>query len=152
MNVTTIGATIEMNFEWDEIKNKQNIRKHGFDLADGQQLFTGGFTFFRKPGFPKGLWRGAMEGHRHPARSPDCRCSFYRTRRRYDQDHISNRLLKKSFKPSLRAQRSNLEVHNTLISRDCRVAASAPRNDKIYSNCFFQQPAKKSEFTREEIV
>lgn len=38
-----------MNFEWDEIKNKQNIRRHGFDLADGQQLFIGGSPFFVSP-------------------------------------------------------------------------------------------------------
>jgi ADP-ribosylglycohydrolase len=38
-------------------------------------------------------------------------------------------LLKKSFKPSLRAKRSNLAVHNDLENRDCRVANIAPRND-----------------------
>ncbi len=30
-----------MQFEWDEAKNKQNIKKHGFDLADAAELFTG---------------------------------------------------------------------------------------------------------------
>jgi hypothetical protein len=28
-----------MEFEWDEEKNEANIRKHGFDFADGTQLF-----------------------------------------------------------------------------------------------------------------
>ena len=30
-----------MNFEWDERKNKINIRKHGFDFADAPQIFDG---------------------------------------------------------------------------------------------------------------
>lgn len=30
-----------MNIEWDEDKNRANIRKHGFDLADAQGLFLG---------------------------------------------------------------------------------------------------------------
>ncbi|MDQ2746823.1 MAG: BrnT family toxin [Acidobacteriota bacterium] len=28
-----------MNFEWDEEKNKENIRKHGFDFADAWEIF-----------------------------------------------------------------------------------------------------------------
>lgn len=35
-----------MKFEWDEAKNKQNIKKHGFDLADAVELFTGRALFF----------------------------------------------------------------------------------------------------------
>jgi uncharacterized DUF497 family protein len=34
-----------MKFEWDENKNKQNIKKHGFDLVDATELFTGGAPF-----------------------------------------------------------------------------------------------------------
>jgi uncharacterized DUF497 family protein len=34
-----------MLFEWDEAKNKLNIRKHGFDLADASELFTGSAPF-----------------------------------------------------------------------------------------------------------
>lgn len=34
-----------MKFEWDEAKNKQNIKKHGFDLADASELFTGSDPF-----------------------------------------------------------------------------------------------------------
>jgi hypothetical protein len=30
-----------MRFEWDENKNRANIRKHGFDLADAEQVFAG---------------------------------------------------------------------------------------------------------------
>lgn len=28
-----------MRFEWDEQKNKINIRKHGFDFADAWEIF-----------------------------------------------------------------------------------------------------------------
>ena len=29
-----------MRFEWDEAKNRQNIRKHGIDFADSVDLFN----------------------------------------------------------------------------------------------------------------
>lgn len=35
-----------MKFEWDEVKNRSNIRKHGFDLADAQELFSGNAPLF----------------------------------------------------------------------------------------------------------
>jgi uncharacterized DUF497 family protein len=30
-----------MKFEWDEAKNRANIRKHGFDFADAAEMFHG---------------------------------------------------------------------------------------------------------------
>jgi uncharacterized protein len=30
-----------MTFEWDEAKNRANIRKHGFDFADAAEMFRG---------------------------------------------------------------------------------------------------------------
>jgi uncharacterized protein len=30
-----------MIFEWDESKNRANIRKHGFDFADAEEMFSG---------------------------------------------------------------------------------------------------------------
>lgn len=30
-----------MDFEWDEQKNNDNVRKHGLDFADGKELFKG---------------------------------------------------------------------------------------------------------------
>ena len=35
-----------MKFDWDEAKNEQNIRKHGFDFADAGGVFTGPFPLF----------------------------------------------------------------------------------------------------------
>lgn len=28
-----------MDFEWDEAKNRSNIRKHGLDFADAEEMF-----------------------------------------------------------------------------------------------------------------
>jgi hypothetical protein len=39
--VTTFGVTILVKFEWDESKNRANIRKHGFDLGDAEEMFRG---------------------------------------------------------------------------------------------------------------
>jgi len=36
---------INMQFEWDEDKNEQNIKKHGFDFADAEKVFTASFPF-----------------------------------------------------------------------------------------------------------
>ncbi len=30
-----------MDFEWDEAKNRANIRKHGYDFADAKEMFRG---------------------------------------------------------------------------------------------------------------
>jgi uncharacterized protein len=30
-----------MNFEWDRAKNRVNIRKHGLDFADAEEMFRG---------------------------------------------------------------------------------------------------------------
>ena len=30
-----------MKFEWDETKNRANIRKHGLDFADAEEMFRG---------------------------------------------------------------------------------------------------------------
>lgn len=30
-----------MTFEWDDAKNRGNLRKHGFDFADAEELFCG---------------------------------------------------------------------------------------------------------------
>jgi uncharacterized DUF497 family protein len=38
-DVTTFGVT--MRLEWDEAKNRANIRKHGLDFADAEEIFGG---------------------------------------------------------------------------------------------------------------
>jgi hypothetical protein len=40
--VATFGVT--MKIEWDEAKNRANIRKHGFDFADAEEVFRGILT------------------------------------------------------------------------------------------------------------
>lgn len=34
------------NFEWDENKNRQNIKKHGLDFADAEEMFRGVVLFW----------------------------------------------------------------------------------------------------------
>ena len=38
-----------MEFEWDEAKNRENIRKHGFDFVDAEELFMGPLLFLVAP-------------------------------------------------------------------------------------------------------
>ena len=38
-----------MKFEWDAAKNAANIRKHGIDFADGEELFSGKYPFLVLP-------------------------------------------------------------------------------------------------------
>jgi uncharacterized protein len=35
-----------VKFEWDEAKNRANIRKHGFDLSDAEEMFRGLVLFY----------------------------------------------------------------------------------------------------------
>jgi uncharacterized protein len=39
LSVATFGVT--MNFEWDEAKNRANVRKHGFHFAEAEEMFRG---------------------------------------------------------------------------------------------------------------
>jgi uncharacterized protein len=35
------GRIATQRFEWDELKNRANIGKHGFDFADAEDMFRG---------------------------------------------------------------------------------------------------------------
>lgn len=37
-----------MDFEWDDAKNRHNIRKHGFDFADAERVIKGPFPFLAR--------------------------------------------------------------------------------------------------------
>jgi len=39
-NLAGLGYINTMRFEWDEDKNRINIRKHGLDFADAREIFT----------------------------------------------------------------------------------------------------------------
>jgi uncharacterized protein len=41
MDQRIIVRATEHRFEWDEKKNRQNIKKHGFDFADAEEIFRG---------------------------------------------------------------------------------------------------------------
>ena len=34
-----------MRFEWDEVKRRENQRKHGLDFADAHEVFEGPFLY-----------------------------------------------------------------------------------------------------------
>ena len=38
---TPIGERSNYRFEWDEKKNRQNIKKHGLDFVDAEEMFRG---------------------------------------------------------------------------------------------------------------
>lgn len=35
-----------MRFEWDKAKNRANIRKHGLDFADAEEMFRGALILY----------------------------------------------------------------------------------------------------------
>jgi uncharacterized DUF497 family protein len=51
-----------MKFEWDEVKNERNIRKHGFDFADAEKVFAGTFPLFvcldTRKSYGEDRWQG----------------------------------------------------------------------------------------------
>ncbi len=51
-----------MQFEWDRKKNALNIRKHGIDFSDGEELFLGSWPFLVAADldneFAEERWRG----------------------------------------------------------------------------------------------
>jgi uncharacterized DUF497 family protein len=51
-----------MEFEWDKEKNAANIQKHGFDFADGVELFDGQLPFLvavdEGGNYGEDRWRG----------------------------------------------------------------------------------------------
>lgn len=50
-----------MEFEWDEIKDRANRRKHGFDFAYAVRIFNGPVRQFLDPR-PWGEWRIVATG------------------------------------------------------------------------------------------
>jgi|CZKR01.1.fsa_nt_gi uncharacterized DUF497 family protein len=41
MDQESFVHTTKCHFEWDERKNRQNIKKHGFHFADAEEMFRG---------------------------------------------------------------------------------------------------------------
>ena len=67
-----------MNFEWDKAKNRSNIRKHGLDFADAEEMFRGEIIVEpdTREDYGEKRWRGigvirgrtaAIRGRRCPA-------------------------------------------------------------------------------------
>jgi uncharacterized protein len=49
-----------VNFEWDEDKNQENIRKHGFDFADAWEIFESPMrtALDRRKDYGEDRWNG----------------------------------------------------------------------------------------------
>jgi uncharacterized DUF497 family protein len=44
--------------EWDEAKNRANLRKHGLDFVDAREMFRGGFFYELDTREDYGRWTG----------------------------------------------------------------------------------------------
>jgi uncharacterized DUF497 family protein len=75
-------------FEWDEIKNRSNIRKHGFDFADAEEMFRN--NLLARPdtrqdyGERRWIGIGAIRGSSR-------RCGLCRTWLTDHSDHLSEK-------------------------------------------------------------
>ena len=49
-----------VDFEWNETKNKENIRKHGLDFADAWEIFEGFIltALDLRDGYDEDRWKG----------------------------------------------------------------------------------------------
>ena len=49
-----------MNFEWDEAKNRANVRKHGFHFAEAGEMFRGALVVEpdTREDYGEKRWRG----------------------------------------------------------------------------------------------
>ena len=63
MNVTTYGVTMKLKFEWDEAKSSRNIRNHGLDFYDAQELFSGEDPFFVSFEASEDYWEDRCDLH-----------------------------------------------------------------------------------------
>jgi uncharacterized DUF497 family protein len=76
-----------MIFEWDEAKNRSNIRKHGFHFAEVEQMFQG-FLLVRpdtREDYGEERWIGiGMIQSR-------CACSVRTTASRYHPRHFAEK-------------------------------------------------------------
>jgi hypothetical protein len=75
-----------MDFEWEEAKNRANVRKHGFDFAETEEMF-GGFLLIL-PDTREDYWRGAMAWDRHDRQSLRL-CGIRGAITRYHPNHFA---------------------------------------------------------------
>ncbi len=74
-------------FEWDESKNRQNIRKHGFNFADAEEMF-GGILLFSpdvRKDYGESRWVGIAERGPETIRIISLRKATRRERKQYEK-------------------------------------------------------------------
>ncbi len=74
-----------MFFEWDETKNRINVRKHGFDFVEAEEMFRGALLV--RPDTPGGLRRKAVDWDWHDS-GPSCLCRIRGVSERHDPHHL----------------------------------------------------------------
>ena len=53
---------MKLKFEWDEAKSSRNIRNHGLDFYDAQELFSGEDPFFVSFEASEDYWEDRWKG------------------------------------------------------------------------------------------
>lgn len=75
-------------FEWDEAKNRSNIKKHGFDCAEAEEMFHNALLNLSR--YARGLRRGAMDWNWNDA-GPGCLRGIRGTLERDDPYHLAQK-------------------------------------------------------------
>jgi uncharacterized DUF497 family protein len=75
---------LQLQFEWDETKNRSNVHKHGFHFADAEEMFRG--LLLVKPDTSEDreerwVGIGMIQGQ-------DCRRSFRRTDGKHNTHYL----------------------------------------------------------------
>ena len=74
-----------MRFEWDQAKNRTNLRKHGLDLAEAVEMFFGHLLI--RPDTREDYGEYRWIGHWNHQRA-DCFRAFHREFTRDDPNHL----------------------------------------------------------------
>jgi uncharacterized protein len=82
-----------MRFEWDETKRRSNIRRHGFDFVDAEEVFAGETATFLDDRFNYGELRfltfgffwGRVVAIAHTANDEAARVISFRKASKYEE-------------------------------------------------------------------
>jgi uncharacterized DUF497 family protein len=89
-----------MNYEWDEVKNRKNLAKHGLSFEDAEQVFSGPcvtfeddrFTYGEQRLITLGLLAGRLVVIAHAPRDEATRIISMRRGNRREQEIYKKRL------------------------------------------------------------
>jgi uncharacterized DUF497 family protein len=89
-----------MKYEWDELKKRKNLAKHGLSFEDAEQVFSGPCVTFEDDRFPYGksglspwaCWTGRLVVIAHAPRDEGTRIISMRKGNRREQEIYQKRL------------------------------------------------------------